>query len=314
MQLALFTARRLYAALVVMFVVSVFVFLIFMTLPNGDPAQRLAGARAQPAQIELVRQDYGFDRPLYVQYGRLMGQVLTGKVQSYAQHLPVMGQIERTLPPTLSVALGGAVIWLVTSIWLGLTAALRVRKPVDTGITALSIALISLPQLGVGALLLLVVGVKLRLLPTSGYVGITENPVQWLTHMILPWLTLAALYIGIYTQVLRSSVLKTLAAESVRTARAKGLSRRKVLRRHVLRVSLVPIVALWGLDLGVVLGGTMVVETIYNLQGVGAYMTSSLRELDIPPVMVITLLGTFFVVAMNAVVDIVLAALDPRLR
>jgi peptide/nickel transport system permease protein len=314
MTLGLFLLKRLASAFAVMFAVSVIVFLIFMKLPNGDPALRLAGPRATPQQIILVRADYGLDKPLYVQYGRLMEQILTGNVQSYTQHVPVMGEIERGLPATVSVAVGGAVLWLVAGIALGLRAALREGKPVDLAINAFSVTMISLPQLGVGALLLLVVSVKLKLLPAEGYVGPTQDPIEWLTHMILPWITLAALYVGIYTQVFRSTVLNTLTTEAVRTARAKGLRRRTVLRKHVLRMSLVPVIALWGLDLGVVLGGTMVVETIFNLQGIGQYMTESLRALDIPPVMVVTLLGTFFVVAMNAVVDITYAVLDPRLR
>lgn len=314
MALAYFTIRRLFAALAVMFVVSIVTFLIFMKLPNGDPAQRIAGRHATPQQVQLVREDYGFDQPLYDQYLRLMGQIFTGKVESSTQHLPVLEVIERSLPPTVSVAIGGAVLWLLISIALGLLSAMHERGPVDIGIGGLSVALISLPQLGVGALLLVVVAVQLKILPMGGYVDITSDPVGWFTHMILPWCTLAALYVGIYTQVFRSTVVNTMSTEAVRTARAKGLKRRTVMRRHVLRVSLVPIIALWGLDLGVVLGGTMVIEVIFNLHGVGAYMTTSLRHLDIPPVMVVTLLGTFFVVAMNAFVDILYALVDPRLR
>jgi peptide/nickel transport system permease protein len=314
MGIAIFALRRLAAAAAVMFVVSVLTFVVFMKLPGGDPAQRLAGKHATPTQVELVREDYGFDQPLYAQYLRLMGQIFTGEVESSTQHLPVLDEIERGLPATLSVAIGAAVLWLVISIGLGLFAALHERGPGDVAVSGLSVAMISLPQLGIGSLLLLFVAVELKFLPMGGYVSITSDPAGWLTHMILPWCTLAALFIGIYTQVFRSTVLNTLSTEAVRTARAKGLSRRTVLRRHVPRMSLVPIIALWGLDLGGVLGGTMVVETIFNLHGVGAYLTTSLRALDIPPVLVVTLLGTFFVVAMNAVVDILYAFVDPRLR
>jgi peptide/nickel transport system permease protein len=167
----------------------------------------------------------------------------------------------------------------------------------------------------VGAILLYLLTYKWTIFPAGNYVPLTSSPLQWFQHLILPWFTLAILYIGVYAQVLRSSVLEAMTTDAVRTARAKGLSPRRVLIKHVLRVSLIPIVSLWGLDFAAVIGGsTLVVELVFNLNGIGEYAAQSVRALDVPPVLVVTLLGAFFVVFMNALVDVFYAFLDPRIR
>lgn len=315
MNLLVFAAKRLASAVIVLFAVSVLTFLIFFAIPSGDPALRLAGRTATAADIANVRHNYGFDRPLYVQYYKVMGQIFSGDIQSYTQHVGVWGQIKRGLPATLSLAVGGAVIWLVLGVLLGVIGALRAGKTTDVAITTVNFVGISAPSFVVGALLLYFFAYKEPIFPFGGYVALTSNPLKWIQHLILPWITLAVLYIGIYAQVLRSSVLDALTTDAVRTANAKGLSRRRVLVKHVLRVSLIPIVSLWGLDFAAVAGGaTLVVEYVFNLQGIGQYAATSVGALDVPPVLVVTLLGATFVIVMNAIVDVLYAVLDPRIR
>jgi peptide/nickel transport system permease protein len=313
--LFLFAIKRLSQAVVVLFAVSVLTFLMFFALPNGDPALRLAGRTANAADIAAVRHIYGFDRPLYVQYVKMMDQIFTGQVQSYTQHVSVFSQIKQGIPATLSLAIGGAIIWMIVGVIFGVIGAMRAGKATDVGITAFNFVSISAPSFVVGSLLIYGLSFKAKIFPSGGYTGLTDNPLFWFEHMIMPWFTLALLYIGVYSQVLRSGVLDAMTADNVRTAYAKGLSRRRVMLRHVLRVSLIPIVSLWGLDFaGVLGGGTIIVESVFNLHGVGQYVADSTRALDVPPVMVLTIIGAFLVVSMNAIVDIIYALLDPRIR
>lgn len=315
MDLLRFSIRRLISAVVVLFLVSILTFLIFLAIPNGNPALRLAGRTATPADIAAVERAYGFNRPIYIQYLKMMQQIFTGKIESYTQHVTVFSQIERGFPITLSLAIGAAVVWLVLAAILGTVGALRAGKPSDTAISTFSFVGISAPSFVVGAILLYLVAFKVHLFPESGYVGPTSSIPGWLHHMILPWFTLAILYVGIYAQVLRSNILDSLSEDFVRTARAKGLSRRRIMVRHVLRSSLIPIVSLWGLDFAALVGGsTIIVESVFNLNGIGQYAAQSIGSLDVPPVMVVTLFGAFFVVLLNAIVDILYAALDPRIR
>jgi peptide/nickel transport system permease protein len=314
MNFLLFAVKRLVSAAIVLFVVSILTFLIFFAIPNGNPALRLAGRTATPATIAQVTKTYGFDKPIYVQYLRTMHQVLDGKIQSYTQHVGVWSQIKRGLPATLSLAIGAAVIWMIIGITLGVIGALREGKASDVAITTVSFVGISAPSFVVGAVLLYFLAYKVSIFPFGGYVPLSD-PGSWAQHLILPWITLAILYIGVYAQVLRSGVLEAMTTDAVRTARAKGLSPARVLLKHVLRVSLIPIVSLWGLDFAAVLGGaTLIVELVFNLNGVGEYAAQSIGSLDVPPVLVVTLLGAAFVILMNAVVDVLYAVLDPRIR
>jgi len=314
-QMVAFAVKRLVSAVLVLFAVSILTFLIFVAIPNGDPALRLAGRTATASDIAAVRHTYGFDLPVWQQYLKTMGEVLSGNIQSYTQHVSVFSQIERGFPATLSLALGAAIIWMVLGIVFGLIGALRAGKASDVTITTASFIGISAPAFVVGAVLLYFLAFKLKIFPNGGYVPITQDPVSWFTHLLLPWFTMSILYIGIYAQVLRSGVLEVLDADSVRTARAKGLSPTRVLLKHVLRLSLIPIISLWGLDLAAVVGGaTVIVEVVFNLNGIGQYLQQSVGALDVPPVLTLTLLGAFFVVLANAVVDVVYALLDPRIR
>ncbi len=315
MGLLIFALKRLASAVVVLFAVSVLTFLIFFAIPNGNPALRLAGRTATKATIAHVTKEYGFDKPIWVQYYRTMHEVLDGKIQSYTQHVSVWGQIERGLPATLSLAIGAAVIWMVVGIVLGVIGALREGKFTDRAITTVSFVGISAPTFVVGAVLLYLLAYKASIFPFGGDTPLTKDPVSWAEHLILPWFSLAILYIGVYAQVLRSGVLESMTTDAVRTARAKGLSPARVLIKHVLRVSLIPIISLWGLDFAAVIGGaTLIIEQVFNLNGVGQYAGQSVRSLDVPPVLVVTLLGACFVIVMNALVDVLYAVLDPRIR
>ncbi|HET9691454.1 MAG TPA: ABC transporter permease [Acidimicrobiales bacterium] len=310
-----FAIRRFAAAVGVLVAISILTFLIFEAIPNGNPALRLAGRTASPADIAAVERTYGFDKPIWVQYARTMKEVFTGSIQSYTQHVTVMSQIKRGLPATVSLAVGAAVIWLLVSVVLGLVAALRAGRALDTTITVVGFTGISAPSFVVGAVLLYLLAFKTHLFPNGGYVGPSTSIPSWLHHMLLPWISLAVLYIGIYSQVLRSTVVDTLSEDFVRTARAKGLSRRRILTGHVLRTSLIPLVSLFGLDFaGVVGGGAILVEDVFNLNGVGQYIAQSISSLDVPPILVGVLFGAIFVVLFSALVDVVYAALDPRIR
>ena len=243
-----------------------------------------------------------------------MEQILTGKLVSYTNQVNVLEEISRGLPATLSLAIGAGVLWMLMGISLGLLGALRAGI-LDRGLTVLALLGLSLPVFWLGALLSYFLGFKWGLFPDGGYVGFTDSPSQWLYHMILPWCTLAFLFFGVYSRVLRANVLETLGEDHVRTARAKGISERRVILRHVLRNSLIPVVALFGLDFGAVLGGgAILTESVFNLQGVGQYAATAIGQLDVPPVLGVTMLGAFTIVALSAVVDVIYAVLDPGSR
>jgi peptide/nickel transport system permease protein len=310
-----FIVRRLIAAVGVLFVISVLTFLIFQAIPNGDPAIRIAGRTANQAQIAQVRHEWGFDRPVYIQYLKTMDKIVTGTVVSYSQGLNVLDSIRQGLPATLSLAIGAGIIWLALGVLFGVLTAVRAGRFTDRALTVLSFIGVSSPPFFLGALAIYYVGYKAKIIPLGGYVPLTQNPVQWFTHLIAPWLVLSVLFIGIYSRVLRSTILDTMHEDYVRTARAKGLSERQVLVRHTLRNSLIPIISLWGLDFAQVIGGgAILTESVFNLHGVGQFAADAIGRLDVPPVLVVTMLTAFFVVLLGAVVDIVYAMLDPRIR
>jgi peptide/nickel transport system permease protein len=313
--MARFLVRRLLAMILVLFAISVLTFLIFQAIPNGDPAVRLGGRNSTPQTREAIRKDWGFDKPIWEQYGITMKKIFTGTVVSYSQQINVVDEIKRDLPATLSLAIGAGVIWLGFGILFGVISAVKAGKFTDTGLTVLSLVGVSTPVFLLGALVLWAFSYKVQIFPSSGYVPLTQDPWGWLNHLLLPWFVLSVLFIGFYSRVLRSNILDTINEDYVRTARAKGLSERRVLIHHVLRNSLIPVVSLWGLDFAAVIGGgAILTETVFNLQGVGQYAADSIEQLDVPPVLVITMFGAFFVVVLSAVVDIIYAVLDPRIR
>ncbi len=310
-----FVVRRLAQMVFVMFAVSVLTFLIFNVIPNGDPAERMAGKQPREAQIEAIRREWGFDDNLFVQYFTTMKKVFTGDLLSYTTQLPVADEIVKGLPRTLSLAVGAALLWMFVAICFGLYSAVKAGKFADRFLTIIALIGISMPVFWIGALMNHYLGYKFGWFPNGGYVEFADDPIDWAYHLILPWTALAILFIGFYSRVLRSNVLDTMNEDFVRTARAKGLGERQVLLKHVLRNSLVPIVTLWGLDFGAVLGGaTILTETVFDLQGVGQYAAESVGQLDVPPVLAVTMFVSFFVVFLNAIVDILYAVLDPRVR
>ncbi|MEX2196420.1 MAG: ABC transporter permease [Thermoleophilaceae bacterium] len=313
--MARFVIRRLAGMVFVLFAVSLLTFLIFNVIPNSDPAVRMAGRQVSESTIQAVTKEWGFDEPIYVQYWTTMEKVFTGDLISYFTRLDVMDEIIRGIPRTLSLAIGAAVMWMFFALCLGLYSAMKAGRFSDRFLTILALVGISMPVFWVGALMNHYLGFKLGIFPNGGYVPFTEDPVQWAYHLILPWTALSLLFIGFYSRVLRSNVLDTINEDYVRTARAKGLSERRVMVAHVLRNSLIPIVTLWGLDFGAVIGGgAILTETVFSIQGVGQYFGDAIAQLDVPPVLAVTMLVAFFVVFLNALVDIAYAALDPRIR
>jgi peptide/nickel transport system permease protein len=310
-----FVARRLTGMIAVLFAISVIVFLIFNVIPNSNPAVRIAGKNANPELIARVSGDLGLDQPLPVQYLTLMQKIFTGQLTSYASAQNVTDQIWRGLPATLSLTVGAAVLWMVLAVVFGYLSAIHAGRFTDRALTILSLVGISMPVFWLAAILLYFFTYKLEIFPTSSYVPLLEDPLLWAAHQILPWLTLAVLYVGFYSRVLRSNMLDVMNEDYVRTARAKGISERQVRIRHVLRNSMIPIVTLFGLDFGAVVGGgAILTETVFNINGVGLYAGRAIGSLDLPPLMGVTMFGAFFIVFFNTVVDILYAFLDPRIR
>jgi peptide/nickel transport system permease protein len=310
-----FVLHRIVSVVAVLFAISVLTFLIFQAIPNGDPALRLAGRLATPQQVADVRAQWGFDKPIYVQYLNTMGKILSGSVVSYTQQVNVLQEIKRDLPATLSLAIGAGVIWLGLGIVFGVLSAVSAGKFLDRALTVLSLIGVSTPVFFLGAMMLYYLGYKWNLFPLGGYIPLTQSPWQWFTHLLMPWFALSVLFIGVYSRVLRSTMLDTLNEDYVRAARAKGISRSRVLVRHVLRNSLIPVISLFGLDFAAVIGGgAILTESVFGLHGVGQYAADSIGRLDVPPILVITMLTAFTVVVLGAVVDVVYALLDPRIR
>ena len=244
-----------------------------------------------------------------------MEKVFSGDAISYFTQLNVREEIVKGIPATLSLSIGAAIIWFAFGVAFGLWSAVRAGMVSDRLLTVLALVGISVPVFWLGALMNYYLGFKAGLFPNGGYVPLTEDPIDWAYHLIMPWTALALLFIGIYSRVLRSNVLDTMNEDFVRTARAKGLGEREILLRHVLRNSMIPIVTLWGLDFGLVVGGgAILTETVFDLEGVGQYAADAIGQLDVPPVLATTLFGAFFIVFLNTIVDIVYAVLDPRIR
>ena len=320
--MGVFILRRLVSAILVMFSISILVFLIFFATPGVDPAARIAGRSATPQVLAQVKHEFGLDRPLPIRYGLMMDHLFIKQdLSSYVNVGDrVIPQIESAAPITLSLVLGAAVIWLVVGVAGGVIAAANRGKFIDPLIMFLGIAAISMPAYWLGQVVNLITQSKLHSslfswVPPSGYVALSASPGEWALHLLFPWLTLAALYAGIYARVLRAELVNALNEDYVRTARAKGLSERRILLRHALRCSLISIVSLFGLDFGSLIGGAaLLTEVVFGLPGVGLLTYTALQNLDLPVIMGTVMYGAFFVVAANAVVDVAYGFLDPRVR
>jgi peptide/nickel transport system permease protein len=314
--MAVFLLRRLIGMIAVLFAVSFIVFLIFIVVPGGDPAVRIAGRTATDQNIANIRHDWGFDRPFYVQYYEMMKKAFTNKLYEQThQGVKVGDQIKQGVSATFSLAIGAAVIWLLFGVLVGILSAVTAGRLSDRLITLLALVGISMPVFWLGLLARYFLAEKNTWMPDGEYVPLTQNPAQWFWHLLLPWFVLAVLFIGFYGRVLRGNILDTINEDYVRTARAKGIDPRRVLIKHVLRNSLIPIVTLFGLDFAAVLGGgAILTETVFDLHGVGWYARQAIFNFDLPPIMGVTLFGAFFIVFFSAVVDLFYAFLDPRIR
>jgi peptide/nickel transport system permease protein len=317
-----FVLRRAAGLVVVLIAISLAVFVIFNVIPGGDPALRLAGRHPTQQNIRQIRKDWGFDRPLWVQYGDMMDRLFVKRdLISYQDQTPVLPTIERGIPRTLSLAIGAALIWLVTGVAIGVLSAVHQGRWVDRVLTMLALAGVSIPVFWLGAVLLYLLTFRYHSwavfswVPSGGYVPFATSPFDWAEHLILPWIVLAVVSIGFYARVVRASLLEVRGQDYVRTARAKGLTDRRVLIRHILRTCLIPVVTLFGLDFGAAVGGTVIlIEPIFGIEGVGQYAQESVAHLDLPPLMALTLYGAFFVVVANTVIDMAYVWLDPRTR
>jgi peptide/nickel transport system permease protein len=312
-----FLIRRLIGAFLVLVAVSFITYLIFIKIPGGDPAMRIAGRTATDQNIADIRQKLHLNDPWYSQYWAMMQSLFSGSLKSYSSQLNVVQEIKRGIPATLSLTIGAGIIWLGFGILVGVISAVTAGRLSDRVITVLALIGISMPVFWLGLIVryLFAQGHPFAFLPDGEYVGLTVNPWQWFVHLIMPWLVLAVLFIGFYGRVLRSNILDTINEDYVRTAKAKGLPPRRVLVKHVLRNSLIPIVTLFGLDFAAVIGGSAILtETVFNLRGVGQYAADSVQNLDLPPIMGVTIYATFFIVLFSVVVDALYAWLDPRIR
>ena len=325
--MATFLVRRLVGAILVLFAVSFIVFVIFIIVPGGGPhgtAERIAGKNANDQLVTNLEKKWAFKHPFYVQYWYMLSKAYQGLARnsntdktlvSYTTQQDVVGQIIQGMPATFSLTIGASIIWLSFGILVGTISAITAGRLSDRLITILALIGISMPVFWLGIILRYFFAEKNLWFPDGEYASLTGNPGQWFYHLLLPWFTLAVLFIGFYGRVLRGNILDMINEDFVRTARAKGLSRRRVLVKHVLRNSLIPVVTLFGLDFASVLGGgAILTETVYDLHGVGQYTAEALNSFDLPPIIGVTLYGAAFIVLFSVLVDLFYAYLDPRIR
>ena len=317
-----FVVRRLLGLVAVMFVLSILVFLIFFETPGVDPARLMAGRNPSPQTIANIRHEFGLDRPLPVRYALMMKRMfITRDLISYGSHTKVIPEILHATPVTLSLVFGAAIIWVVFSIALGLAAAVLRGTIWDPLLMVLALIGISMPVFWLGEIVNLFTQSRwhnsflFSWVPPLGYTPLTPAPVTWFEGLVFPWLTLSVLYVGFYARVLRANLIETENEDYVRTARAKGISERRVLVKHNLRTSMITFVSLFGLDFGIlVAGGALLTEVVFGLPGVGLLTYNSLTSLDLPVIMATVIYGAFFITLASALVDLLYAWLDPRVR
>jgi peptide/nickel transport system permease protein len=321
--MGVFVTRRLIGLVIVLFAISVLTFLIFFATPGVDPTRAFAGRNPTPQTVAAVRHQFGLDRPKPIQYLLMMKRLFISRdLVSYGnQALKVVPAITQAAPVTFSLVFGAAVIWIVFAILTGVAAVVFRGTILDPLLMIIALIGISMPVFWLGEVANLITQDRLHhtflfhWVPPLGYVPLTSNPWQWFLHLIIPWFTLSVLYIGFYARVLRANMLEVANEDYVRTARAKGLSRRRILVKHMLRMALIPFVSLFGLDFGVLVGGgALLTEVVFGLPGVGLLTYRSLVSLDLPVIMATVLYGAFFITIASAIVDIIYARLDPRIR
>jgi peptide/nickel transport system permease protein len=318
-----FIVRRLLWSVLVMFVITVLVFLIFFKTPGVDPARALAGRSPNAQTLAEIRAQLGLGRPFPIEYGLMMKKIfITRDLVSYSnQGVRVVQEVFAATPATLSLVFGAAVLWVVLAIAVGIAAALLRGTIFDPLLMVVALVGVSAPVFWVGQMVNMVSQGSMHhtflfgWVPPLGYTPFTQSPELWFKGLVLPWITLSILYIGFYGRVLRANLLEVQNEDYVRTARAKGISERRVLLRHTLRTSMITFVSLFGLDFAaLVAGGALLTEVVFGIHGVGYLTWQAFTNLDLPTIMVTTIYGAFFIVLINALVDIAYAWLDPRIR
>ncbi|MDT7550615.1 MAG: peptide/nickel transport system permease protein [Actinomycetota bacterium] len=335
--MGVYIIRRVLAALVLLVVVSMVTFAIFFLVPRlagataEDLASRYVGRTANAEQVRVAAHNLGFTDPIYVQYGRFAKGVVFGADYntgpttehcaapclgySFITHNAVLPEIMSRLPVTISLALGASVIWLFFGVGTGVLSALRRGSGFDRAAMGIALAGVSLPIFFTGLFSLAYFSYKFGwAAPGGSYDPITSNPAKWAYDLILPWITLAFLYAAGYARLTRAGMLETMGEDYIRTARAKGLRERDVVVKHGLRSALTPIVTIFGLDLGLLLGGAILTESTFSLPGMGKYAVDAIVNNDLPKVLGVTLVGAFFIVFANLIVDVLYAVVDPRVR
>jgi peptide/nickel transport system permease protein len=312
--------RRLLWAIVVLIIVSAVTFIIFYALPSADPAVLRAGRSPNPALIAHIRHVLGLDRPIYVQYWLyIKGVVLHFNFgYSYQYSLPVRSLIFQRLPATISLTVGAVIVWLLLGIPVGIISAIRPRTWMDRMTMGVSLLAISAPVywLGLVGLFLFAndIGVVHVFDGADTYAGLTANPGRWFGSLLMPWLVLAASFAAFYARLLRANLIETMSEDYIRTARAKGLPEWRVILQHGVRSAITPIVTVLGLDIGILMGGAVLTETVFDIPGVGRLAYDGIQNADLPVIQGTVMLGAFFIVIANLVVDIAYAYLDPRVR
>ncbi len=318
-----FVIRRVLWTLLVMFVITMLVFVIFFKTPGVDPARQIAGRNPSAQVMQEIRHQFGLDRPFPVQYGLMMKKIfITRDLVSYSnQGQRVIPEIAAAAPATLSLVFGAALIWVVAAIAMGVAAAVLKGTVFDPLLMIVALVGISIPVFWLGEVANLITQSRYHdtflfsWVPPLGYTPFTQDPLLWFQGLVIPWLTLSVLYIGFYARVLRGSMLEIQNEDFIRTARAKGLTEQRVLGKHTLRNSMITFVSLFGLDFGILVGGgALLTEVVFGIHGIGYLTYQSLTGLDLPVIMATVIYGAFFIVLASTLVDIAYARLDPRVR
>ena len=314
---------RLGQMVLVMFGISVVAFLIFFATPGADPSARIAGRNASQETLAQVRHDFGLDRPLPVQYALMMERLFVSRdLTSFVNRgQKVVPTVLEAIPITLSLVFGAAVFWVLGGLVVGVVAGATRGTWLDRTLMILSLVGVSIPVFWLGEVANLVTQSRwhdswlFSWVPPLGYIPLTEDPWGWFKALVIPWFTLATLYIGLYGRVLRASIIETMQEDFIRTARAKGIGERRVLLHHGLRTSLVAFVTMFGLDFGALVGGgALLTEVVFGLQGVGKLTYGALQTLDLPMILATVIYASFFVVMANFIVDVAFVFIDPRVR
>jgi peptide/nickel transport system permease protein len=312
--------RRLLWVIVLLFGVSFLTFIIFYLLPAADPATLRAGRNPNPALIKLIRHQLHLDQPWYDQYFYYMKRLVLHFDFGYSAfyNQPVRPFIFGRLPATISLAIGAAVMWLIVGIVVGTVSAVRRRSRFDRAAMGGALVAISAPPYWLGLVVIFLfssdIG-KFPLFPGSGsYIGLTADPWKWFTSLLMPWAVLAAGFAAIYARLLRGTLVEVMSEDYIRTARAKGLPEHQVILKHGIRSAITPLISAAGVDIGALLGGVILIESVFNVPGVGRLAYDAIQNGDLPMIQGTVLVGAFFIVLANLIVDVLYAFIDPRVR